>query len=642
MKKFSFWQKFRYRFDNLMSKGTTSLLMLLAVITAVVVIAGGLIAVALGGADGSGGVSPGHSIWYTLMHTINTGVLAKEEGTIAYLAIMTVVTLTGMFITSFLIGTISNGIKDKAASLQRGRSLVIESGHTVVIGFDENIISILEELATANENTDGAVVVVIADKDKVEMEEIIKDRLPDTGNFRIVCRRGRPDSLTDLKICALNTCRSIIVNLNDDIMTLKTILVCENLLDECGNDQAYITATIRDREVLQPARIAGGERSEILNFQKAIARLMIQSGRHPGMSEIFSELLSFRGNEVYVGTCDEAAGLKISDINLRIRNATAIGVLESGQSLFSHDPNYVLQPGDQLIWLAEDDNPLQLQECAETDTGSFSYESEAPEEPQTILVLGGSDILRQFLLEGDLFAPAGSRVIVAAEPGRIDAGLLPAQSAMKNITVDVRECSIFKQSVLVKLVEEKPSCIILMSETGFEAEDADARTLMLQLLLTDIAKEIGAELPLIIEMNTRRNQLLSQRMRATDFVIGSILTSKMMAQISEHRSKREILSDLISCDGSAIYMKPITRYIKNDAPVNYYTLGASAARYDEIAIGYKKFNENGSFSIVINPHSSEKLTFSDKDDLIVITDGPATDNSESRGSGEQKYIQESA
>ena len=486
--------------------------------------------------------------------------------------------------------------------------------------------------------------MVIADKDKVEMEEIIKDRLPDTGNFRIKCRRGRPDScLTDLKICSLNTCRSIIVNLNDDIMTLKTILACENLLDECGNDQAYITATIRDREALQPALIAGGERSEILNFQKAIARPgMIQSGRHPGMSEIFSELLSFRGNEVYVGTCDKASGLKISDINLRIKNATAIGVLETGQALFSHNPDYVLQPGDQLIWLAEDDKPLQLLECAETDTGSFSYEPEAPEEPQTILVLGGSDILRQFLIEDDLFAPAGSRVIVAAEPGRIDADLLPAQAALKNITVDVRECGIFKQSVLAKLVEEKPSCIILMSDTGFEAEDADARTLMLQLLLTDIAKEIGAELPLIIEMNTRRNQLLSQRMRATDFVIGSILTSKTMAQISEHRSKREILSDLISCDGSAIYMKSITRYIKTDAPVDYYTLGVSAARYKEIAIGYKKFNENGSFSIVINPHSSEKLTFSDKDDLIVITDGPATDNSESRDSGDRKTAQKSA
>ena len=179
---------------------------------------------------------------------------------------------------------------------------MIETGHTIVIGFDENIISILEELVMANENVHDAVVVVIADKDKVKMEEIIRDRLPDTGNLRIVCRSGQPDSLADLKICSLDTCRSIIVNLNDDAMTLKPILVCESLLDEYGNTQAYITATIRDREVLQPAKIAGGERSEILNFQKTIAHLMIQSGRHPGMSEIFSELLSFRGNEIYVGT----------------------------------------------------------------------------------------------------------------------------------------------------------------------------------------------------------------------------------------------------------------------------------------------------------------------------------------------------
>ena len=254
-----------------MSKGTASLLLLLAVITSLVVIIGGLLTVALGGADGSGAASPGSSIWYTLMHTISTGVLTKEEGTIAYLAVMTLVTLTGMFITSFLIGTISNGIKDKVSSLQRGRSRVIETGHTIVIGFDENNISILEELVLANENKNGTVVI-IADKDKVKMEEVIKDRLPDTGNLRIVCRSGQPDSLSDLKICSLDTCRAIIINLSDDVMTMKTILVCESLLDEYGNSEAYITATIRDREVLRPAKIAGGERAEILNFQKTIAR----------------------------------------------------------------------------------------------------------------------------------------------------------------------------------------------------------------------------------------------------------------------------------------------------------------------------------------------------------------------------------
>jgi len=68
-------------------------------------------------------------------------------------------------------------------------------------------------------------------------------------------------------------------------------------------------------------------------------------------------------------------------------------------------------------------------------------------------------------------------------------------------------------------------------------------------------------------------------------------------------------------------MKPVTRYIKTNTPVDYYTLGASAARYNEIAIGYKKSDENGSFSIVLNPHGREKMTFSDRDDLILIADG---------------------
>ena len=47
MKKPGFRQKIRYWFDNLMSKGTPSLLLLLGVITTVVVVAGGLLSVLL-------------------------------------------------------------------------------------------------------------------------------------------------------------------------------------------------------------------------------------------------------------------------------------------------------------------------------------------------------------------------------------------------------------------------------------------------------------------------------------------------------------------------------------------------------------------------------------------------------------------
>ena len=617
-KKATLGQRMRYWFDNLMSKGTVSLLLLLAVITAVVVVIGGLLAIMLGGADGSGADSPGSSIWFTLMHAINTGVLAKEEGTVPYLFVMTIVTLVGIFITSFLIGTISNGIKDKVADLQRGHSLVVEQDHVVIIGFDENVTSIVEELALANENNSDAVVVIMADRDKTEMEDIIRDRVGDLGNLRVVCRNGRPDSPKDLRVCSLDTCKSIIVNLSDDFMTVKTILACENLLDELGNPDAYITATVRDREVLHPAKIAGGERAEILNFQKTVARLMVQTSRHPGMSEILAELLSFRGNEIYVAKVPEAVGRSFAEINLRLPHATAIGVVRNDEPLLNPDAESIVEPDDSVILIAHDDDPVELHDAAPVDEGAFEREPNITEEPHTLLVLGCTDMLKAILVEEDAYAAPGSRVIIAAEPGKIDEDTLPDQEQLDNISMELRECKIFTRRVLEQLVSEQPSSILLMADTDLDDEEADARTLMLQLQLTDIAEEIGADIPLTIEMNSTRNQRLSQMMRATDFVVSSRITAKMMAQIAEERHKKAILNDLLSDGGSTIYMKPITRYVTTGEPVDYYTLGASAARYGEIAIGYKKFAEDGTFQIEVNPRSKAAAKFSDADDLIVI------------------------
>lgn len=618
MKKASVWQKLKYWFDNLMSKGTASLLLLLAVITTVVVVIGGLISVAIGGADGTDGGSAGGSIWSTLMHALNSGVLAKEEGTIPYLIVMTIVTLVGIFITSFLIGTISNGIKEKVEELRRGKSRIIEENHIVIIGFDENITSIIEELALSNENQKDAVIVVMAEADKTEMEDTIRDRVANLGNVRLVCRNGRPDSPKDLKVCSLDTCKSIIVNLKDDFMTVKTILACESLLDEYGNKDAYITATVRDPEVVHPAKIAGGDCAEILNFNKTVSRLMVQSGRHPGMSEILSELLSFHGNEIYVEEIPDTVGLSLGEVNLRLPHSTAIGLVRNDEPMLNPDASTVFESGDKVILIAHDDEITQLQDPATVDEAAFEREPNIQDEPQTLLVLGCSDMLKQILIEEDAFAAPGSKVIIAAEPGKIDEDSLPEQSDLANTTMDVRECKIFKRSVLEKLVAEKPSSILLMSDTELDEEEADARTLMLQLHLTDIAEDIGTDIPLTIEMNSTRNQKLSQMMRATDFVVNSRITAKMMAQVAEQRHKKAIFSDLLSDGGSTIYMKPITRYVTTNTPVNFYTLGASAARYGEIAIGYKKYADDGSFSIEVNPRSREATTFCDQDDLIVV------------------------
>ena len=136
----------------------------------------------------------------------------------------------------------------------------------------------------------------------------------------------------------------------------------EQLLEEYENSSAFIIATIRDREALHPAKIAGGDWVEILNFQKTIARLMVQSVCHPGMSEILKELLSFKGNEIYVEAYPQAAGLSLQEINLRLPRATAIGLVRGGKPLLNCQMDTVFMPDDQLIRIDLDDDPLQFED----------------------------------------------------------------------------------------------------------------------------------------------------------------------------------------------------------------------------------------------------------------------------------------
>ncbi|MEF9970569.1 MAG: hypothetical protein RR759_08970, partial [Ruthenibacterium sp.] len=73
MKKISMRARLQYRFDNIMSKGTVPLILMLLGITAAVVILIGMLAWLL---DASVFGSLGNSIWQNLMHAIDAGTLA--------------------------------------------------------------------------------------------------------------------------------------------------------------------------------------------------------------------------------------------------------------------------------------------------------------------------------------------------------------------------------------------------------------------------------------------------------------------------------------------------------------------------------------------------------------------------------------
>ena len=206
----SFKQKLHYKFDNLMSRGTVALIGWLGSLSLILVTAAGIIITITGfSQDESESLGFIEAAWESLMRTLDPGTMGGDTGW-GFRIIMLSVTLGGIFIVSTLIGVLASGISTKLDELRKGHSFVVEKNHTLILGWSEKIFPIISELVIANENQKNPVIVILASKDKVEMEDELATRVPVIKNTRVICRSGNTIDLYDLEIVNPHDSKSII------------------------------------------------------------------------------------------------------------------------------------------------------------------------------------------------------------------------------------------------------------------------------------------------------------------------------------------------------------------------------------------------------------------------------------------------
>lgn len=76
-----------------------------------------------------------------------------------------------MLIFALMIGIISDSIGEKVDDLKKGKSRIIESDHTVILGWNDKSLAIIQQIALANESEGGGTICVLANMDKEEMEQ---------------------------------------------------------------------------------------------------------------------------------------------------------------------------------------------------------------------------------------------------------------------------------------------------------------------------------------------------------------------------------------------------------------------------------------------------------------------------------------
>ena len=624
-------QRFRYHFDNLMSRGTPALIGMLFVLSLIVVFIAGTVISAAGFVQEGETVrlGLGEAMWESLMRTLDSGTMGGDTGT-GFRLVMLFVTLGGVFVVSTLIGVLSNGIEDQMDHLRKGRSRVLESNHTLILGWSPQIFTILNELMTANENQSNARIVVLADQDKVEMEDEIRERIEVKGKTRIICRNGSPIDPNDLEIASPHTAKSIIVlppeTSDPDTDVIKTVLAITNNPNRRA-EPYHIVTQIRNEKNMDVLKLVGAnDKVQAVLTGDLIARVVAQTSRQSGLSVVYTELMDFGGDEIYFKNETALAGKTFGEALLAYEDSSLMGIRKADGKIFLNPPmDSVIEGDDQIFAISEDDDTIRPSSLSLPPINEAAIRSNAnplPSNPEKCLIIGWNRSGVTIVRELDNYVAKDSQVTVVADVYNIEKQIKAQGGKLKNQKIVVQEGETTDRDLLNTLNVQDYDHVIVLAYSTMEAQEADAKTLVTLLHLRDMSEKDETPFSIVSEMLDLRNRELAEATQVDDFIVSEHLVSLMMSQLSENAELFGVFSDIFDPEGSEIYLKPVGDYIATGEPVNFYTVIEAARRRGQTAIGYRKTSEasdsSKSYGVHTNPKKSGEVVFAPEDKIIVM------------------------
>ena len=625
--------RLRYRFENTLSKGPTAMIAWLAIASGAMVTLVAILLAAFGIHAGSDPDSPSIGFieggWISLMRTLDAGNLAGDEGWPLRI-LMLLVTIFGIFVVSILIGTITSGLEARLDEMRKGRSRVLETNHTLILGFSNKVFSIIGELLIANANQKNPAIVILADRDKVEMDDAIRAKFPDTKNTRVICRSGNPIDLDDVMLAMPNAARSIIVLAPEiespDIYVIKTVLALTNH-PQRRTEPYHIVAEIEDEKNLEAATLVGGDEAIYVPSDDLIARVTAQTCRQSGLSVVYTELLDFDGAEIYFADVPKLTGKTYREALMRFEHSAAIGLLrKSGEVLINPPMDTQFGEGDQVIAISEDDDTVVVSTHANPafEASLIQLSEPGPRKAERTLMLGWNKKGEAIIRELEAYVVEGSEIVVVCESDDVRAQLLTLSQSLSKQRLRFAKGTLSTCSTLEALKPETFDHLIVLGDSSLPIQQADANTLITLLHLRKIADARGVKLSIVSEMQDIRNRALAQVARADDFIVSDKLVSLMLSQLSENKKLDSVFKQLFSAVGSEICIRPASDYVKTGMPMSFYTVMEAAARKNETAIGYRRLkqadNKEDGFGVKVNPKKSDDVFFDANDKIIVLAD----------------------
>lgn len=663
----------RYWIDNFMTRGVGSILRALTLVfLGLLVVLGVLRAISV--RIHSGPVERGRGflrqIWITWLEMTDPGTQAYDIDSSGWFKVFAVVAaVVGIVMLSTLIALLTAALESKLRDLRSGRSQIVESGHTVVLGWNDRIVRVIRELIEANESEPSAVVAVLAQLDKEEMDRFLELQIPpgERATTRIVTRSGLPSDPTVLKTVSPRTAKSVIALCPDpwtgrsDLDVVKAALAT---VVESPESTLPIVAEVSGPENLDILSDVAPDRVLPVHADDILAKIMVQCSRTQGLALVYQEILSFEGAELYFHNDHNAGGLLFGDLVYHLEDGIPVGLRRSDGALELNPlMSATVAQDDDLLVLAQDDSTIAwsdvtLRQRQDPSIPDLSGERNV----EQVLVMGwsrkGSIVVRQF---DEYLAPGSIIDVVSRRGSDIDEEIRRLNEQLVETNVTTVDIDPHSRSEVESLGVSGYGTILLLAEgrngtVNGEDTDSDTLTMLLrvrrQLLGLTPGNAVGRSEPsarsqgssapgtawsegtgerspraqVISEVLNPANAELVVQAGVNDVLVSNSLVSSIAAQLSEQPDMARVYEHLFAEDGPEIYLKPADWYFESlPVEVDFWEMIERAHQRNEQALGYRLVREHTSslaenFGIHLDPPKDRPVLLTEMDRLVVLSE----------------------
>jgi ion channel POLLUX/CASTOR len=311
-----------------------------------------------------------------------------------------------------------------------------------------------------------------------------------------------------------------------------------------------------------------------------------------------------------------------------------VGILKTNGTLKLRPPAARKMKKDEVVFLlAEDNSALRYRKQKIAEPGKhILVKKTIKREPEKELILGWHSIAEIVLREYADFLPQGSKIdIMIYDPSAQTRERIKAiQAELRILEISLIQKNPLSRQNLKNISPFSYNNIIILAqdEKDYTPEKVDSDTMLILLLLREIIKEehiTDKKTKIITQVLNSDNQELIEQSNVDDFIISNKMITKIMAQISENPSMKEIYDQLFCAEGSEIYLKPASYYC-DPLPVTLSFLDILwlAQQRNEICLGVRKGSlsrdPHHNFGLILNPAKSSQFTLEKDDTLVVLAE----------------------